>query len=161
MIDKNFIEQSVADAISGTDIFIVDIRIDADNNIVVELDSPGVLDLDTCAGISRRLNQCLEERGEDDFSLEVGSAGITSPLKVRGQYLKNVGHDVEVLTRDGRKLRGTLASVADSGNPLAFTLDVAVKVKEPGAKRPVTVIRSETFDVAADIKKVTPVIDFK
>ena len=71
----------------------------------------------------------------EDYELEVGSAGLTAPFKVRRQYLKNVGNTVEVLTSDGRKLRGTLAAVADEG----FTLRCRTKEKAPGQKRPVIV----------------------
>ena len=93
MIDKQFISSAVADAISGTDIFIVDVEIDADDNIVVLLDSPGLLDLDEVSEISRKVNASIEAADPAyNYSLELGSAGLTSPLKVRGQYEKNVGN---------------------------------------------------------------------
>ena len=106
----------MADAISGTDIFIVDVEIDADDNIVVLLDSPGLLDLDEVSEISRKVNASIESADPAyNYSLELGSAGLTSPLKVRGQYEKNVGNAVEVMTADGRKLRGVIAAVSDAG----------------------------------------------
>ena len=100
MIDKELLRQSVERAIEGTDIFIVDIRVSADNNIVVELDSPESLDIDTCAAVSRAIEKDFD-RDAEDYELEVGSAGLTAPFRVRGQYLKNVGNDIEVLTRSG------------------------------------------------------------
>ena len=69
-------------------------------------------------------------------------------MKVRGQYDKNIGNDVEVLTRDGRKLHGVLSAVAEGeqcDTDVDFTLEVSVKVKEPGAKRPVT--KTETLSL--------------
>ncbi len=70
-------------------------------------------------------------------------------MRVKGQFLKNIGNPVEVLTRDGRKLHGTLTGVNDDAT--AFTVAVDVKVKEPGAKRPV--VRSEEQTLAvADVK---------
>lgn len=162
MIDKQFISSAVADAISGTDIFIVDVEIDADDNIVVLLDSPGLLDLDEVSEISRKVNASIEAADPAyNYSLELGSAGLTSPLKVRGQYEKNVGNAVEVMTADGRKLRGVIAAVSDAGEPLAFTLEREEKVREPGAKRPVVKTVAESFDVPAGVRSVTPVIDFK
>ena len=155
MIDKELLRQSVERAIEGTDIFIVDIRVSADNNIVVELDSPESLDIDTCAAVSRAIEKDFD-RDAEDYELEVGSAGLTAPYRVRGQYLKNVGNDIEVLTRDGRKLHGVLTAVAE-GSPadrdVDFTVEVPVKVKEPGAKKPV--IRQEALNFAsADCKYV-------
>ena len=159
MIDKQQVTDLVAKAIGETDIFIVDIRVTPANEITVELDSPGNLDIDTCAGITREINEALD-RDVEDYSLEVGSAGLTSPFRVAGQYLKNIGNQVEVLTRDGRKLKGTLTHVDPEKTPLELTLETPVKVKEPGAKRPVTVMRAETFTTEG-VKSVVYMIDFK
>ena len=133
MIDKELLNKTVADMIDGTDIFVVDIKVSPDNDIVVEIDSPDNIDVDTCAAITRRIEEVFD-RDTEDYSLEVGSAGLTAPFKVRGQYLKNIGNEVEVLTRDGRKLKGVLTAVADDGR---FTVAVPTKVKHEGAKRPV------------------------
>ena len=55
MIDKQLLEQTVADAIEGTDAFIVDINIAPGNIITVEIDSATGVDIDTCAAITRRI----------------------------------------------------------------------------------------------------------
>lgn len=140
MIDKELLRQTVDDAMSGTDLFLVDIVVSPGNDITVEVDSATGVDIDACAAITRAI-EAVFDRDVEDYSLEVGSAGLTSPMRVRGQYDKNVGNDVEILTRDGRKLRGTLVEVA-AGNvadtDVDFTIETSVKVKEPGAKRPVT-----------------------
>lgn len=155
MIDKDLLKRSVEKAIEGTDLFVVDIKVSADNNIVVELDSPSSIDIDTCAAVTRAIEKDFD-RDVEDYELEVGSAGLTAPFKVRGQYLKNVGNDIEVLTRDGRKMQGVLTSVGGD----SFTFEYPVKYKEPGAKRPVTVMQPETlkFD---DAKSVKYLISFK
>lgn len=75
MIDKELLAQTVAESIKDTDIFIVDITIGADNAIVVELDSPEGIDIDTCAAITRRIEEVFD-RDKEDYSLEVGSAGL-------------------------------------------------------------------------------------
>ena len=155
MIDKQQVTDLVAKAIGETDIFIVDIRVTPANEITVELDSPGNLDIDTCAGITREINEALD-RDVEDYSLEVGSAGLTSPFRVAGQYLKNIGNQVEVLTRDGRKFKGTLTAVGDDD----FTVAVTKKVKEEGKKRPVEVEEPVVTKVA-DTKTVKYLIDFK
>ena len=96
------------------------------------------------------------DRDKEVYCVEVGSAGLTSPFKVKGQYEKNIGNKVEVLTKDGRKLKGTLISVGDDD----FTIAIAKKVKEPGKKRPVEVEEPETMKMA-DTKHVIYLIDFK
>jgi len=156
MIDKNQLTQTVEDAIAGTDIFLVDVRVSPKNEITVEIDSPEGIDIDTCAGITRKIEAAFD-RDVEDYELEVGSAGLTSPFKVRGQYLKNIGHEVEVLTRDGRKLKGILKDVADNGD---FTISVPTKVKPEGAKRP-EIVDVDTQLSPADCKSVKYVINFK
>lgn len=155
MIDKQLLAETVNAAISGTDMFPVEIRVEPGNNIVVELDSETGIDIDTCAAITRKI-EAVFDRDKEDYNLEVGSAGLTSPFKVRGQYLKNVGNEVEILTRDGRKLSGTLTTVGDDD----FTVEIPVKERPAGAKRPVTVMKAETFKMA-DCKSVKYSIKFK
>lgn len=155
MIDKNEVCRLVDEAIAGTDAFVVDIKVSAANDVVVELDSPTGVDLDFCAELNRKLNEIFDREGED-FSLEVGSASLTAPFKVKGQYEKNLGNEVEVLTRDGKKFKGVLTAVTDAD----FTVEVTRKVKEPGAKRPVMVAEPVTVPMEM-AKQVTYVINFK
>jgi ribosome maturation factor RimP len=60
----------------------------------------------------------------------VGSVSLTDPFKTKTQYLKNLGHDVEVFI-DGKKLRGLLVSVDDE----TFSVDVEERVAVEGKKR--------------------------
>ena len=155
MIDKQQLTQTVEQAIEGTSIFIVDIKINPGNAIVVEIDSPESIDIDTCAKITRQIEATFD-RDVEDYELEVGSAGLTAPFKVKGQYLKNIGNEVEVLTSDGRKLQGVLTAVSDND----FTIEVAKKVKEPGAKRPTLVMEPTTIEMSST-KSVKYLINFK
>lgn len=155
MIDKQLLTATVDDAIAGTDIFVVDIKVSPDNSIVVELDSPEGLDIDTCAEITRKI-EAVFDRDVEDYDLEVGSAGITAPFKVRGQYLKNIGNEVEVLTKAGQKLKGVLVEVAENGD---FTIEVPTKIKAEGSKRPELVNVAHTLS-PADCRKVNYLLKF-
>lgn len=155
MIDKARLTEVVEDAIKGTDMFLVDITVSADNRIVVELDSETGMDIDACAAVTRRIESEFD-RDAEDYELEVGSAGLTSPFKVKAQYMKNLGNEIEVVTRDGRKLQGTLASVGADD----FTVEVPTKVRHEGAKRPV--IEQVPSAIAFDnVKTAKSVIKFK
>ncbi len=155
MIDKKLLTETVESAIEGTDLFLVDLRVEAGNSIIVELDSETGMDIDTCAVITRKIEAAFD-RDVEDYELEVGSAGLTSPFKVRQQYIKNVGNEVEILTRDGRKFTATLTAVGDDD----FTVEVAVKERPEGSKRPVIVMKPETLKMA-DCKSVKYSIKFK
>lgn len=150
MIDKALLTRTVNDAIANTDMFVVDIRVNPANEIVVELDSDTGMDIAACVAVTRKIEEVFD-REVEDYQLEVGSAGLTSPFKVRNQYLKNIGNEIDVLTRDGRKLRGVLKSVADDSDD--FTLTVSRKERPEGAKRPV-MVESDIVLNPADCKDV-------
>lgn len=155
MIDKQLLTKTVEDAIEGSPLFIVEIDVKPDNNIVVELDSAESVDIDSCVAVTRKIESVFD-RDVEDYQLEVGSAGLTSPFKVKAQYDKNIGNEVEILTCDGRKLSGRLVEAGDD----TFTVEVPVKVKPEGAKRPVIEMHPETFGYG-DCKSVRYKIDFK
>ncbi len=155
MIDKQVLRQTVEQAIEGTSIFIVDIKVNSGNAIVVEIDSCDSIDIETCASITRKI-EAVFDRDVEDYDLEVGSAGLTAPFKVKGQYFKNIGNEIEVLTIDGRKLQGVLTAVGDGD----FTIEIAKKVKEPGAKRPTIVMEPTTIEIN-NTKTVKYLINFK
>lgn len=155
MIDKEKLLHTVEELIEGTDIFIVSITVSQDNRIVIEIDSPSGIDIETCEKITHGILDKFD-RDEEDYELEVGSAGLTAPFKVPGQYIKNIGQRIEVLTRDGRKIAGKL--VEYNPDAATFTVEIERKVKEPGKKRPEIKIQPETFAVS-DTKLVK--VDFK
>ena len=88
------------------DIFLVEIRIKPTNNIKVFLDSDNGISIDKLIQYNRKLYKDLEENSffpGGDFSLEVSSPGLDEPLKLRRQYVKNIGRYVEVTDQDGGK----------------------------------------------------------
>ncbi len=132
MIDKSALTEVLERGMEGTDLFLVDVKISKDNNIVVEIDSDTSVDIDECVRLTRLVDDAFD-RDKEDYELEIGSAGLTSPLRVERQYKKNEGNEVEVLTADGKKLKGVLKAADAEG----FVLTVVKKVKLEGAKRPV------------------------
>ena len=155
MIDKQKLTDTINEAIKDTPLFLVDVTVTPDNNITVEVDSMESVDIDECVKLTRDI-EAVFDRDVEDYQLEVGSAGLTSPFKVKEQYVKNIGNQVEVLTRDGRKFKGTLTAVGDDD----FTVAVTKKVKEEGKKRPVEVEEPVVTKVV-DTKTVKYLIDFK
>ena len=131
MIDKKELTQVVNAALEGTDLFLVQVTVSADNVIDVALDSMGDVSIDDCMRVNDTVLDAFD-RDVEDYELTVGSYGISSPLLVPRQYQKNLGGEVEVLTADGRKLKGTLTEADDQG----FTVAVPTKVKREGKKRP-------------------------
>lgn len=132
MIDKKELSAFVEKQLEGSEYFLTDLTVSADNEIKVEIDSMTPGDIDECIRLTRAIEAAFD-RDKEDYELEVGTAGLTSPLKVRRQYEKYIGQDLEILTNDGRKLHGLLRSVTDDG----ITLNMEQKVKKEGVKKPV------------------------
>ena len=133
MISKSAVQQVVEEWLEGKEYFLVDINISPDDRIVVEIDHADGVWIEDCADLSRFIESHLS-RDEEDYELEVGSAGLGQPFRVHRQYEIHVGKEVETQLKDGHKFRGTLLSVGEEG----FQLGVVQKVKEEGKKRPVT-----------------------
>lgn len=155
MIDKNIVKNLVDEWLTGKDYFLTDLTVSADDRIVVEIDHKEGVWIEDCVELSRFIEDHLN-RDEEDFELEVGSAGIGQPFKVHRQYEIHQGDRVEVLTKEGRKLTGVLKEVT----PETFTLTIEEKMKEEGAKRPKLVERDLTFGFG-DVTSTKYLIDFK
>ena len=142
MIDKqNFIdlvEQYLLEAES--DSYLIDVVVNKDNHVVVEIDNDEAVDIDECAAISRYIDERMD-RDVEDFELEVGSAGLTSPLKKLRQVEKFEGEEMEVLCKDGQKLKGVLGAADEEGFELTFTK----KVKPEGSKKKIEVTETKRF----------------
>ena len=94
--------------------FLVEVRIKPTNNIKVFIDGDQGVSIDKLVGLNRRLYKYLEESAffpSGDFSLEVSSPGLDEPLKMRRQYSKNIGREIEVLLNEGTKKEGKLLIV--------------------------------------------------
>lgn len=131
MIDKNIVKTLVEEWLKDKEYFLVDIQVSPDDRIVVEIDHADGVWIEDCVALSKYIEDRLS-RDEEDYELEVGSAGLGQPFKVSQQYINYVGKDVEVLDAEGKKVRGVLKSV--EGND--FVVTVSEKVKVEGKKRP-------------------------
>lgn len=155
MIDKNTVARIVEEWLKDKDYFLVDVTVSPDDKIVVEIDHAEGVWIDDCVELSRYIESKLN-REEEDYDLEVGSAGIGQPFKVLRQYEIHVGKEVEVLTNDGKKYIGVLTKV----NPENFVITIEVKVKPEGAKRPKWVEQDVTL-AYNEIKYTKYLISFK
>lgn len=79
------------------ELFLIDLSVNDANNILVTLDGDNGVTLQDCIDVSRAIEHNLD-REEHDFSLEVASAGATTPLKKVRQFKKNIGRTLKVKT---------------------------------------------------------------
>ena len=154
MIDKEQIK-AIAEQYIEDPMFLVDAVVNPGNIIVVEIDSDDSISIDDCIKLSRSIESQLD-RDAEDFELEVGSAGITAPFKLPRQYKKNIGNEVEVLSKAGQKLSGILKNATETG----FTLTITKKVKAEGAKKKTEVDEDLVFEYD-EVKHTKYLIRFK
>lgn len=155
MIEKKVVSQLVEEKLASSSNYLVDVMIKPGNLVVVEIDNDEGVNIDDCAALSRYLEEHLD-RDVEDYELEVGSAGVTSPFKVLRQYIKNIGNEVEILLRSGSKLTGILKAADEKG----VVVSIEKKVKPEGAKRKVTVAEDESY-AFEEIKYTKYLIRFK
>lgn len=120
-------------------LFLVNLTIGADNGIKVVLDGDEGVSLQDCVDVSRAIEHNLD-REEEDFSLEVTSAGATSPLTLPRQYNKNIGRKLQVRTTSG-ELEGTLVEASEN----SITLEWKAREPKPVGKGKVTVQKKQVI----------------
>lgn len=132
MINKEKVQKCVEEWLQNKEYFLVEVSVDKDNKIVVEIDNKDGVWIDDCCDLSRFIEEHFN-RDEEDFELEVGSAGIGQPFKVMQQYINNIGNKVEVLTEENKKLIGILTTATTESitidNKTTLTFDEFKNVK--------------------------------
>ena len=155
MIDKNVVKKLVDEWLQDKEYFLVSIEISPDDKITVEIDHADGVWIEDCVSLSRYIEDHLD-REEEDYELEVGSAGLGQPFKVPQQYINFIGKEVEVLDADGKKVKGILKTV--EGND--FTVSVEEKVMVEGKKRPQKQQVDHTYQMDK-VKYTKYIISFK
>jgi len=155
MIEKQNIEKIISNHIEGTDIFLVDLKVNPGNVIHIVLDKPEGISIKECTAINRYVVSQLDKDTED-FELEVSSPGLGMPFKVLQQYRKNLGRDVEVILKDGTKIKGKLGRVTNE----QIEIEEQKKIRKEGKKRPeqITVITNFAMN---EIKSTKLIVSFK
>jgi|ERR1035437_8999790 ribosome maturation factor RimP len=134
--------------------FIVDINVKPSNKITVLLDNDNGISVADCVEMSRHIEFSLDRESED-FELNVMSPGLTEPFKILRQYKKNIGKQVDIITKENKKITGKLISVDDT----SILLETKTKEKVDGKKGKQLIINNVnlTFN---QIKETKIVISF-
>ena len=121
-------------------LFLIELKVGSDNSICVILDGDQGVSLKDCMTISRAIEHQLDREAED-FSLEVASVGVGTPLQSQRQYIKNIGRKLKVELVERPSVEGTLIAADDKG----FTLKWKQREPKPVGKGKVTVEKQETL----------------
>ncbi len=154
MIDKTQIVRLVKEQLEDN-MFLVEITVNERNVIDVFVDSFDGLPISKCVAISRHVEHSLD-REEEDFELHVSSPGLTRGFKVKEQYIKYTGKQIEVTTDDDKKLEGTLIETGDTG----FVLETSSREKVEGHKKKQLIVKKHKLKYD-EIISAKAVISFK
>lgn len=148
---KDLLEQGLAE---HPELFLIDFTISPDFKISVVIDGDNGVTLQDCIDVSRSIEHNLD-REEQDFSLEVASAGATTPMKFPRQYQKNIGRTLEVTSNDDTKIE---AKLIDANNE-AIKLEWKAREPKKVGKGKETVVKTAEIPYIS-IKKAVVVISF-
>lgn len=154
MIKKEVVEDIINELIADTNLFLVEIKVSATNVISILIDCMDGVNLEKCIILTKAFEGKLD-REIEDYELSIASAGIGQAFQVHQQYVKNLGNDVEILTVDGKKYKGTLTELTEDG----FIIVYEEKEKLEGKKKKVIVEKQETFK-NEEIKYIKDIISF-
>jgi len=117
---KEKVAQLVQDfLVTREDLYLIDLKISAGNDIIVIMDGDEGLSLQDCLDASRAIEFNLD-REEQDFSLQVMSPGLSEPLQFPRQYKKNIGRTLQVLLNNGEELQGEITTVDEENVTLTL-----------------------------------------
>lgn len=152
---KKKVEDLLQNALNEREnLFLIDFTVSNDNAIKVVIDGDDGVLVEDCIYVSRAIEHNID-REEEDFSLEVLSAGAASPLTLPRQYKKHVGRDLEVKTSEGENMEGKLDGVDEEG----IVLKWKTREPKPVGKGKVTVTK-ETKVAFNNIKEAKVKIKF-
>ena len=139
-------------------LFLIEIKQLPGDKIEVFLDSDISVKYEHCVRTSRYLEEHIEANDwmGEKYTLDVSSAGVGVPLRLRRQFVKNIGRGLSIeLNDDHKHLKGILIQVAEE----SLTVEYEAKVKIEGRKKKrMETIRKEVL--FGNIKNAKVVVSF-
>ena len=122
--------------------------------VIVHIDGDQGVPIDVCADVSRTLSHRLDEEELIDgkYTLEVSSPGLSQPLLLKRQYVKNVGRHVKVVLNNDKTVQGELRAADD---------EQIVVSEETGRRPKKNSVAQEVTIPFSDIKKTNVLAIFK
>ncbi|SFI24026.1 ribosome assembly cofactor RimP [Halpernia frigidisoli] len=135
------------------DLFLIETKITSAQDITVILDGDNGVTLQDCLDASRAIEFNLEE--DEDFSLQVMSAGLSEPLETPRQFRKNIEREIEVWLNNDEEIAGELMDVSDTD----ITLKLEYRRPKLIGKGKEDVVEERKISYT-DIKKALVVVKF-
>ncbi|MDO8951900.1 MAG: ribosome assembly cofactor RimP [Draconibacterium sp.] len=154
MIDKSIVKKLVEEMLDDK-MFLVEITVNQRNVINVFVDSYDGLTIEQCISISRHVEHSFD-REEEDFELQVSSPGLSEKFKVKEQFYKYIGREIEVVTVSDVELEGVIQSATEE----EIVLETSARELVEGQKKKQLVVKQHHLKYD-EIKSAKAVISFK
>lgn len=154
MIDKAIVKKLVEEMLDDK-MFLVEITVSQRNVINVFVDSYDGLTIEQCISISRHVEHSFD-REEEDFELQVSSPGLSEKFKVKEQFYKYIGREIEIVTVSDVELEGVIQSATDEG----IILETSARELVEGQKKKQLVVKQHHLKYD-EIKSAKAIISFK
>ena len=114
-------------------LFIVEVSIASGKTtkVTVLVDGDNGVDIDICSKLSRHIGNVIEENEiiSSAYTLDVGSPGLSTPLKLARQFKSNIGRKLKIKLTNGETVKGKLESADDTN------IELLVKGQEEIVKK--------------------------
>jgi ribosome maturation factor RimP len=154
MIDKAIVEKLVEEKLDDK-MFLVEVTVNQRNVINVFVDSYDGLTIEQCINISRHVEHSFD-REEEDFELQVSSPGLSEKFKVKEQFYKYTGREIEVVTVSDVELEGVILTATEE----EIILETSARELLEGQKKKQLVVKQHHLKYD-EIKSAKAVISFK
>ena len=154
LMQKELVKELINRALDENEsLFLIDFEIKSDNQIFVVIDGDKGVSVNDCIDVSRTIEHNLD-REEEDFSLEVTSAGVAAPLSIPRQFKKNIGRKLAVKLKEE-----AIEANLEDANEEEITLRWKAREPKPVGKGKVTV-KKEAVIPYSDIVEAKVMITF-
>ena len=154
MVTNERIKELVEQSLTDQNHFLVDLVVNSKSNpikITVVLDGDKGISIDDCATVSRTFAALLDEENSlENYALEVTTPGLDQPLRLKRQYVKNIGREVKIQLKDKKIERGKLVESTED------TVVIEHEVKEGKQKE----LKKTTFTFE-EIERTLVEVSFK
>ncbi|HKZ38089.1 MAG TPA: hypothetical protein VJ184_10580 [Chryseolinea sp.] len=111
------IKRVIATKLADPSQFIVDVLIlghKGPKKVLIIIDGDKGITIEDCAALSRELSKWFDESQllDESYMLEVSTPGLDQPLKLKRQYVKNIGRRLKVVLPE-TTLEGKLVEVTE------------------------------------------------
>ena len=151
MVSKEEIKKVAELKIKELGGYLVDVKVNTANVVAVFFDKMEGVQVEHCLEVSKYIEEHFD-REIEDYELTVCSSGLDNSFMVDEQYQKNIGKEVGVLLKNGKRKKGVILSYDKE-------LLLEVEKKKKGSRKEYIV--EEVIIPKEEIKETKLKINFK